>query len=113
MIFAGPCRSDTALSLSAHVICQRAKVSLANAYKDSAELGGLSILVRSAFPNRDRTLILMLGNTALTQAGAAGKTIELVSMANVVPAFTALYSPIDVLKHCHSNDRRKTLAESR
>jgi hypothetical protein len=56
----------------------------------------------STFSNHSRTLILMSKNAAFTQTRAACETIELVPMSDVMPAFTALYGPIDVLKHRRS-----------
>jgi hypothetical protein len=49
----------------------------------------------------------MSKNAAFTQTRAASETIELISMADVVPAFTALYGSIDVLKHRRSKLIRK------
>jgi hypothetical protein len=57
----------------------------------------------STFSDHSRALILMPRNTAFTQARAASETIELVSMPDVVPTFTAFYGSIDVLKHRRSN----------
>jgi hypothetical protein len=61
----------------------------------------------STFSNHSRTLILMSKNAAFTQTRAASETIELISMADVVPAFTTLYGSIDVLKHRRSKLIRK------
>jgi hypothetical protein len=44
----------------------------------------------------------MLRNAAFTQTRAARETIELVAMADVMPAFAAFYGSIDVLKHRRS-----------
>jgi hypothetical protein len=57
----------------------------------------------------------MLENATFTQTRAASKAIELISMANVVPAFTAFYGSIDVLKHCCSKmiRKKKAIAVSR
>jgi len=44
----------------------------------------------------------MLKNAAFTQARAASKAIELVSVADVMPALTAFYGSINVLKHRRS-----------
>jgi hypothetical protein len=54
-------------------------------------------------------------NTAFTQARAASETIELVSMPDVVPTFTAFYGSIDVLKHRRSKliRKKKAIAVSR
>jgi hypothetical protein len=57
----------------------------------------------------------MSRNAAFTQTRAATETIELVSMPDVVPAFTAFYSSIDVLKHRRSKliRKKKAIAVSR
>jgi hypothetical protein len=38
-------------------------------------------------------------NTAFAQAGAASRTVELVAVADFMPALTAFYGSIDELKH--------------
>lgn len=49
----------------------------------------------------------MSKNAAFTKTRAASETIELVPMANIMPALTAFYSSIDVLKHCRLEMLRK------
>jgi hypothetical protein len=41
----------------------------------------------------------MLKHATFAQAGAATRTVKLVAVANVIPAFTAFYGSIDELKH--------------
>jgi hypothetical protein len=41
----------------------------------------------------------MVKQTTFAEAGATIVTIELIAVANVIPAFTAFYGSIDELKH--------------
>jgi hypothetical protein len=58
-----------------------------------------SMLRLKTRPHRMTAFLLMAMQAIIAETHAAKRTIELLAMKNLVPAFAAFYSSIDQLKH--------------
>jgi hypothetical protein len=58
-----------------------------------------AMLEGEAKPYRERAFLLVMKQATVAEAYVAKRTIELLTMENLIPALTAFYGSIDQLKH--------------